>query len=134
MHEFGMCEGVVEAVARRAAGRTVAAVGVRVTASHAVVPDVFRQAFEMAAQGTVAEGAEVEVVVEPVGARCTDCEATFPADDRIATCPECGGVGVPLPESEEELVLEWLRYAGSDEVPAATNKTPTPTPTSALER
>lgn len=130
MHEFGMVEGIIEAVARRAAGRPVAALGVRVTASHAVVPEVFLQAFEMAAQGTLAEGAEVEVVVDPVSACCTDCEATFPADDRIATCPECGGVGVPLPESEEELVLEWLRYADSDGTPTAAE----PTPTSTLER
>lgn len=65
MHEMGMCEGVLAAVERRAGGRPVDAVGVRIGAHLAVLPDVFEQSFQVAAQGGVAEGASVQIVAVP---------------------------------------------------------------------
>ena len=65
MHELSYCEGVLEAVLRRAGDRRVDAVGVRVGAVHAVVPDAFQLSFGVAALGTVAEGARTEVDVVP---------------------------------------------------------------------
>lgn len=63
MHELGLCEGILEAVERRAAGRRVAGVRVRVGELHQVVEPALAQAFELVAEGTVAEGAAVDLVV-----------------------------------------------------------------------
>ena len=65
MHEFGMCESVLDAVERRAAGRRVLGMKLRVGEQHRVVDEAWNQAFEMVAAGTVAEGAKVELVVVP---------------------------------------------------------------------
>jgi Zn finger protein HypA/HybF involved in hydrogenase expression len=65
MHEVGMCEGLLEVVERRAAGRRVLGVKVRVGEDHRVVDAAMRQGFELVAVGTVAEGAEVELAVVP---------------------------------------------------------------------
>ena len=51
VHEMSYCEGVLEAVERRAAGRPVARVGVRIGAVHRVVADAFEQSFQIAAAG-----------------------------------------------------------------------------------
>ena len=65
MHELGLCESLLEAVERRAAGRRVLGVKFRVGEQHRVVDEAFDQSFEIVAAGTVAEGAEVELEVVP---------------------------------------------------------------------
>jgi hydrogenase nickel incorporation protein HypA/HybF len=62
MHEFGLCEGILDAVERRAAGREVAGVKVRVGQALRVVEPALDQAFLLASEGTLAEGAEIEMV------------------------------------------------------------------------
>ena len=110
MHEVGMCEGVVAAVERRAGGRRVARVGVRVGAALQVVPEAFQQAFALVAAGGVAEGAETAVTVVPARVRCRRCRTAFTTDDRVPACPACGDVGVDR-DAGDELVLEWIEYA-----------------------
>ncbi|MFN2490886.1 MAG: hydrogenase/urease maturation nickel metallochaperone HypA, partial [Actinomycetota bacterium] len=57
MHEIGLCEAIMEAVERRAAGRRVNRVKVRVGARHRVAEPSFNQAFSLVSGGTVAEDA-----------------------------------------------------------------------------
>lgn len=104
-----MCEGVVAAVERRAGGRPVAGVGVRVGASLRVVPDAFAQSFELAAAGTVAQDALVDLTIVPVAAQCADCGEQFESDDPTPACPGCGSVDIAA-SGGDELTLEWLRY------------------------
>lgn len=127
MHEMSYCEGVLEAVERRAHGRTVTRVGVRIGAIHRVVADAFQQSFEMAAVGGPAEGATTEVVVLPVRGHCMDCRSDFTSTDPSPACSSCGSLDVAV-EGGDEVVLEWLEYADasadrSDEtVPAHTHE------------
>lgn len=109
MHELSYCEGVLEAVLRRAGDRPVAAVGVRIGAVHRVVADAFQQSFELAAAGTPAEGAQTELTVLPVHGHCMDCRHDFHAQDPAPACPECGSLDVAV-EGGDEVVLEWIRY------------------------
>ncbi len=104
------CEGVLEAVERRAAGRPVARVGVRIGAVHRVVAEAFEQSFQLAATGGPAEGAATEVVVVPVHGHCMDCRTDFDSTDPAPACPACGSLDVAA-EGGDEVVLEWLQYA-----------------------
>ncbi|MGH2814695.1 MAG: hydrogenase maturation nickel metallochaperone HypA, partial [Actinomycetota bacterium] len=92
MHELGLCEGILEAVERRAAGRRVTRVRVRVGAQHRVVPSAFDQSFALVAQGTVADGAAVDLVTVPVLVTCRDCGHQAEAGDALAVCSACGGL------------------------------------------
>lgn len=109
MHEMGYCEGVLEAVERRAAGRAVARVGVRIGAVHRVVADAFEQSFQLAAAGGPAENATTELVVVPVRGHCWDCRTDFDSPDPSPACPSCGSLDVAV-EGGDEVVLEWLQY------------------------
>ena len=60
-----MCQGVLQAVERRALGRPVEAVGVRVGEALAVQSEVFEQSFQIVAQGSVADSASVEITPTP---------------------------------------------------------------------
>lgn len=112
MHEMSYCEGVLEAVERRAGGRPVARIGVRIGAIHRVVGDAFEQSFQLVAAGGPADGASTEVVVVPVHGHCMDCRHDFDSADPDPACPACGSLDVAV-EGGDEVVLEWLQYAGS---------------------
>jgi hydrogenase nickel incorporation protein HypA/HybF len=114
MHEMSYCEGVLEAVERRAKGRPVVRVGVRIGAVHRVVADAFQQSFELAATGGPAEGAITEVVVAPVLGHCMDCRHDFDSGDPAPACPSCGSLDVAT-DGGDEVILEWLEYTDAAE-------------------
>jgi hydrogenase nickel incorporation protein HypA/HybF len=111
VHELSYCEAVLEAVERRARGRRVARVGVRIGAAHRVVEDAFQQSFTMAAAGGPAADATTDVVVIPVRGHCMDCRCDFAAADPAPACPECGSLDV-VAQGGDEVILEWLEYTG----------------------
>jgi hydrogenase nickel incorporation protein HypA/HybF len=121
VHEMSYCEGVVEAVERRAAGRPVARVGVRIGAIHRVVADAFAQSFQIAAAGGPAEGATTELVVVPVHGHCMDCRADFDTPDPSPACPSCGSLDVAV-VGGDEVVLEWLQYVDTSQGPDSSDE------------
>jgi hydrogenase nickel incorporation protein HypA/HybF len=116
MHEFGLCESFVDAVLRRAAGRRVAAVRLRIGVLHRVDEDAFRQAFEFVMLGTLAEGSTVEVVATPVLLDCPACGVETETDELLPACPACGGLSVRI-AGGNELVLESIRLAADAQAP-----------------
>lgn len=108
MHELGMCDALVKATLQRAAGRRVRRVRVRI-GGHPVDPDVVDQNFKLAALGTVAEDADVEVIAEPYRVVCQGCHETTPVagPTELVACPRCGSFDVELSGSET-VVLESI--------------------------
>jgi hydrogenase nickel incorporation protein HypA/HybF len=108
MHEFGLCESFVDAIERRAAGRQVSGVRVRIGALHRVDEEAFAQAFGFVMIGTVAEGATVEVVTTPALLDCPACGVETESHELLPACPSCGGLSMHL-AGGNELVLESIR-------------------------
>jgi hydrogenase nickel incorporation protein HypA/HybF len=106
---MGVSEAIAEATLARARGRRVTAVRVRVGGGHALNAGSLDQWFQMAVDGTVAEGATVDVVVDPLRVRCAGCGNEESAADPVMTvaCPRCGGVDVEL-SGTEQIVLESI--------------------------
>jgi hydrogenase nickel incorporation protein HypA/HybF len=119
VHEIGYCEGLVDAVQRRAGGRPVARIGVRAGVLHRIVPSALQQSFELVAAGTSAEGAVTDVVLVPATGVCTTCGNRFETADPSSSCPSCGGFDVDL-AGGDEFVLAWIEYRD----PAATSGLP----------
>ena len=61
MHEMAITQSVVDAVCEHAAGRRVHSVKLEVGALCAVVPDSMQFCFELATEGTVADGARLDL-------------------------------------------------------------------------
>jgi hydrogenase nickel incorporation protein HypA/HybF len=108
VHEVGLCQGILEAVQRRAAGRRVTRVRIRVGARHRVVEPALDQAFALVSQGTVADGAALDLVVVPVRVRCLDCDHEAETTDALAACPACGGLDLET-TGGDELILEAIQ-------------------------
>jgi hydrogenase nickel incorporation protein HypA/HybF len=110
MHEYGLCEPIVQAVERRAAGRPVARVRVRVGALHRVAGPAMDQAFTLAAEGTVADGADIDLVIVPVVVSCAACGLSGTSDDPLSLCPVCGAADIEL-SGGDDLILESIQLA-----------------------
>ena len=81
-----------------------------------VVPEMLVAAFEAAAEGTCAEGAELIVELIPIKARCRACEHEFATDIDCYACPKCNQADVDVIEGND-IVLSSVtfRQAGSEQ-------------------
>jgi hydrogenase nickel incorporation protein HypA/HybF len=109
MHEFGLCEGVLDTVRARAQGRRVTAIRVRFGVRHAVDAESLAQAFASVAAGTEAAGAAVELITVPAQVTCRDCGSSAETTDLLAVCPQCASTDVEL-SGGDEMTLESVTY------------------------
>lgn len=104
MHEMAITQSVVDAVCEHAAGRHVHSVKLEVGALCAIVPAAMEFCFGLATEGTVADGARLEIDVRPGAARCRACAVRFALSDPILLCP-CGSADVEVLEGRDLRIL-----------------------------
>lgn len=100
MHELSITQSVVDAVCERAAGRPVHSIKVQVGALTAVVPEAMRFCFDLVVEGTVAQGARLDIDMRPGALHCRSCGADAVLADAIALCP-CGSADVDVVAGRE---------------------------------
>ena len=99
MHELSIAEALVRQVheiATREGAIRVTRVTVRVGPLSGVLPQALAFAFPMAAEGSLAEHAELLVEAPRLLLTCRACGASGPADDPFPVCAACGSVDVQL--------------------------------------
>ena len=101
MHELSLAESVVAIACRHAAGRPVARVELKVGHLRQVVPSALEFAFELLAQGTELEGAELVMEVIPAAGRCRGCGEESELPRFPLQCGACGGLDLELLRGEE---------------------------------
>ena len=109
MHELSLCVEllrVIEDQTRRQHFRRVRAVRLEVGALAGVEVEALRFGFTVAAQGTLAEDAVLEIEQPPGQAACLDCGAVVEVRDREEPCPRCGGYFLRVRGGTELRVLE----------------------------
>jgi hydrogenase nickel incorporation protein HypA/HybF len=104
LHELSITQSVVDAVCARAAGRPVRSVRIQVGRLTGVVPAAMRFCFELVAEGTVLEGAGLEIEQPAARAHCRTCGADFTLPDPILLCP-CGSADVEVTAGRELQIL-----------------------------
>ncbi len=102
MHELAISEAIVSGVCEHVGDAKVSRVTIEVGRLAAVVPDAVRFCFDLTAQGTVVEGATLEIVEIPAIAHCRTCAATVALEDSlIASCTGCGGWDLDIVSGQE---------------------------------
>ena len=92
----------------------VSRVSVRMGSLCTVAPEALTIAFEAASEGTVAEGAELNIGIVPAKGRCEKCNIDFDVetDTSMFLCPQCGGTVRELISGRE---LDIALFRGSSE-------------------
>ena len=104
MHELSIAESVVQVASRHAEGRRVTKVYLKVGHLRQVVPSALAFSFELVAEGTPAEGAELEIQEVPATGQCRDCETESRLPGFPLQCRSCGSCDLRIVEGEELLV------------------------------
>lgn len=115
MHETAIVQGLMRILTRQAAEHgieRVARVTVKVGRLRAVEPQQLKSCFEMFAEGTLAEGAELVVDEVGVRGRCQDCGLEFDVPRFRFACPACGGIRVDVTRGQE-LYIENFEGGGA---------------------
>lgn len=108
MHELSVAQALVEqieAIARDRQADSVSSFRVRIGPLSGVVPDLLASAFTLAAAGSAAENATMELLDAPVHVRCQTCGAESEAALNRLLCGACGDWHTQL-VSGDELILE----------------------------
>jgi hydrogenase nickel incorporation protein HypA/HybF len=98
MHELSIARQLLDIVAEAATQhelKRVHRLRVVIGALGNVVPEALEFAFDVAGEGTVAAGAELEIVEVPVTVRCNACGAESRLEDFAFLCPACGSLNRP---------------------------------------
>jgi hydrogenase nickel incorporation protein HypA/HybF len=101
MHELAIAESIVGIAVRHARGRPVSRVEISVGHLRQVVPSALSFAFELVAQGTTLDGAELVLNVVPASGRCRSCGAESLLDGFPLLCRACGSADVAVTGGEE---------------------------------
>ena len=119
MHELALAESIVDIAVRHAGGRggrgRITRVEVAVGHLRQVVPSALSFAFELLAQGTPLEGAELALHEVPAAGRCRACGTESRLDGFPLSCRACGSGDVEI-VAGEELRVESLDVEEEEEV------------------
>ena len=104
MHETAIVMGlirIIETHAARVGANRVLRVKLKVGRLRAVEPQQLCSCFEMFAEGTVAEGAELVIDMLGVRGRCRACATEFAVANYHFACPACAGSDIEVIQGQE---------------------------------
>jgi len=105
MHELGITQNIVAIVAEHAQGTKVKRVILEIGKLSAVLPDAIQFCFDICSQGTILQGAILEILEIPGLARCRQCGAEILLEQPFGIC-HCGSKQLGLIAGEELKIKE----------------------------
>ena len=97
MHEFAIAQSICDVAleeARRHEAARVVSITCRFGVMRQIVPEFMKTAFELSAEGTLLDGAVLNMKTEGIEAACSDCGATQTLYEIPFECPACGSAAV----------------------------------------
>jgi hydrogenase nickel incorporation protein HypA/HybF len=114
MHELSIAQAIAQVALDHAHGRRVHKIELQVGHLRQVVPSALEFAFELVAQATPLEGAELVIEQVPARGRCRACDALTTMTSFPLQCGGCGGLDVEL-IAGEELLVDALEIEDAEE-------------------
>lgn len=104
MHELGIMTGVMEAAetaARDAGADRIMRIDLSVGEMTEAIEDALQFAFEALSEGTLADGATLEIKMVKPKSCCLECGLEYEHDRFSRTCPECDSFATELIAGKE---------------------------------
>jgi hydrogenase nickel incorporation protein HypA/HybF len=93
--------GIIEDEAARQGFTRVNRVRLEIGALSGAEPEAMRFGFDAVTRGTLAEGAELEIIPLPGTAWCLPCAGQVEISERFDACPNCGSFQLQVTGGEE---------------------------------
>ena len=104
MHEMALSESILQILEEQARVQgfsRVRRVRLEVGALSCVEPEALRFHFEVVTRGSLAEGADLEILPVPGSGWCLPCQRPVEVHSALDACPHCGGYQVEVTGGEE---------------------------------
>ncbi|MBF2065935.1 MAG: hydrogenase maturation nickel metallochaperone HypA [Calothrix sp. C42_A2020_038] len=105
MHELSITQNIVAIVAEHAEGKKVQRVLLEIGKFSAIMPDAIKFCFNICSQGTVLEGAMLQIREIPGKLRCRNCGLEIVLEKPFGRCM-CGCTELDLVTGEELKIKE----------------------------
>lgn len=109
MHEMSLTEGVLQILQDHAKSNgfeRVKTVWLEIGALSGVEIEAIRFCFNVVMQGTLADGAKLEIVHMPGEAWCMPCGKSVTVKERFEPCPDCGSFQLQITGGDQMQVKE----------------------------
>ena len=109
MHEMSLCESVLQVLEQQAEVqqfRKVKTLWLEIGALSGVEVEALRFCFEAVVQGSLAEGARLEIVETPGQAWCLPCGGNVPVQQLYDECPVCGSHQLQVNGGRDMRIME----------------------------
>ncbi len=105
VHELSVCDAIVGTTLKRAQGRRVTQVVVRIGYLRQVVPDALQFGWEMLTESTDLKGCALVIEQIPAAVKCQACNAETTLELPLLLCGVCESFDVTLLSGEEFLIV-----------------------------
>lgn len=92
MHEFGIAQSLMRLVnegAKKNNAKSVSEISVKIGQYAGIEKDLLERAFDEIKKNTIADGARLNIILEPFQIRCNDCSKSFKHPYLNLVCPDC---------------------------------------------
>jgi hydrogenase nickel incorporation protein HypA/HybF len=105
MHELGITQNIIAIVSEKAGERKVRRVTLEIGKLSAIVPDAIRFCFDLCAEGTVLEGAQLEIREIDGRGSCSSCGSEMELNLMAGQC-KCGSLDIKCTQGQELNIKE----------------------------
>lgn len=105
MHELGITQNIVAIVSEHAKG-TVQRVTLEIGKLSAIMPEAIAFCFDVCCQGTVLEGAKLEIIEIAGLGKCRQCGTEVILEQPFGICPSCDSIELEILQGEELNIKE----------------------------
>lgn len=109
MHEMSLAEGIlqlIEDASRQQSFARVSTVWLEIGQLAGVEVEAMKFCFDAVMRGSLADGAQLEIVSTPGSGWCMQCAATVALSEIFGACPQCGRHQVQVTGGTEMRVKE----------------------------
>jgi hydrogenase nickel incorporation protein HypA/HybF len=107
MHELGITENIIAIALEQAKGAKIRRLTLEIGQLSAIAPESIQFCFDVCSQGTMLEGATLEIIFIAGRGVCQDCGEQIPMELPFALCSGCGSRQIKITQGQE-LTLKTL--------------------------
>ena len=111
MHEMSLAESVLQIINDSAAAENfqrVRSITLEIGKLSAVEPDAMRFCFDAVTRGSIAEGAELQIIETPGVGVCIECGAEVAMQEKYGICTDCGCAHLKITGGDQMRVKDLI--------------------------